>query len=147
MVHKMVVSSFSEGDTLIMTWKSRFFLKKLTLLNYDNWVHVLICIYSFIYLAGLHSMQDLSSLTRDQTRSLCSGSMESQPLDHQGSVRRLDCMLDYQSSKILARMLCAFPPAAPCTTRGLRDTHADALPHVQPQSHPPHPDSLKNKCP
>ena len=33
MVHKMVVSSFSEADTLIMTWKSRFFLKKINLIK------------------------------------------------------------------------------------------------------------------
>lgn len=31
------------------------------------------------------SMQDLSSLTKDQTRTLCSDSMEFWPLDHQGS--------------------------------------------------------------
>ena len=30
-------------------------------------------------------MGDLSSLTRDQTRAPCSGSLESQPLDRQGS--------------------------------------------------------------
>ena len=31
------------------------------------------------------SMQDLSSLTRNQTHFPCSGSMESELLDHQGS--------------------------------------------------------------
>ena len=31
--------------------------------------------------------EGLSSLTRDQTQALCIGSMESQPLDHQGSPR------------------------------------------------------------
>ena len=31
------------------------------------------------------SMQDLSSLTRDQTHAPCSGSAKSSPLDHQGS--------------------------------------------------------------
>ena len=31
-------------------------------------------------------MQDLSSPTRDRTLTLCIGSAESQPLDHQGSV-------------------------------------------------------------
>ena len=40
--------------------------------------------YLFIYLAAPHSMQDPSSLTRDQTRFPCSGSVESQPLEHQG---------------------------------------------------------------
>ena len=40
--------------------------------------------YTYI-LATLWSMLDLSSLTRDQTLVLCFGSLESSPLDHQGS--------------------------------------------------------------
>ena len=44
-------------------------------------------IFIFIYLAVLCGMQNLSFLTRDQTRALWSGSVESQPLDHQGSPR------------------------------------------------------------
>ena len=36
-------------------------------------------------LTALHSKWDLSSSTRDQTHAPCSGSMESQPLDHQRS--------------------------------------------------------------
>ena len=39
----------------------------------------------FFFLAAPHSMQDLSSPTKDQTSTPCSGSAESQPLDQQGS--------------------------------------------------------------
>ena len=39
----------------------------------------------FCFLTLLRGMQDLSSLTRDQTHAPCSGSVESQPLDHQGN--------------------------------------------------------------
>ena len=38
----------------------------------------------FLFLAALLDMLDLSSLTKDQTCTLCVGSVESQPLDHQG---------------------------------------------------------------
>ena len=44
---------------------------------------VYIYMYVCIYIAMLHDMQDLSSPTRDQTHTACSGSTESQPLDHQ----------------------------------------------------------------
>ena len=37
----------------------------------------------FIFLAIFHSLQDLSSLTRDQTLAQGNGSTESYPLDHQ----------------------------------------------------------------
>ena len=40
---------------------------------------------SFFLFAALQGMQDLSSLTRDQTCAPCSGSVESQPLNHQGN--------------------------------------------------------------
>ena len=51
----------------------------------DNREHIIvlcstvILFYLFIYFGGamLHSMWDLSSPTRDQTRAPCSGSMES----------------------------------------------------------------------
>ena len=39
----------------------------------------------FFFLAVLHSMWDLSSLTRDQTCTLCIRGTKSQPLDCQGS--------------------------------------------------------------
>ena len=39
------------------------------------------------FLAVPHGLRDLSSPTKDQTQAPCSGSMESQPLDHQGSPR------------------------------------------------------------
>ena len=42
----------------------------------------------FILGTMLHDMWDLSSLTRDQTYAPCSGSMESSPLNHQGSPRK-----------------------------------------------------------
>ena len=38
-----------------------------------------------LILTALHGMQNLNSLTRDGTRAPCSGSVESQPLDHQGT--------------------------------------------------------------
>ena len=38
-----------------------------------------------LFLAALHGMWDLSSLTRDRTCAPCIGSAESQLLDHQGS--------------------------------------------------------------
>ena len=37
------------------------------------------------YFAALHSMHDLCSLTRDQTRAPCMGSAKSLPLGHRGS--------------------------------------------------------------
>ena len=39
----------------------------------------------FFFFATLHSMWDLSSLTRDWTRAPCTGSAESEPLDRPGS--------------------------------------------------------------
>ena len=41
------------------------------------------------FLAILHGLQDLSSLTRDRTHALSSENMESQPLDCQGIPRNL----------------------------------------------------------
>ena len=41
--------------------------------------------FSPLFLAMPHGMWDLSSLTRDWTRATCSGSLESKPLDCQGS--------------------------------------------------------------
>ena len=47
------------------------------------------CLYIYLYMRGFFghatSMWDLTSLTRDWTRSPCSGSVESLPLDCQGS--------------------------------------------------------------
>ena len=43
----------------------------------------------FFVVVGHAVMWDPSSLSRDQTRAPCSGSAESQPLDHQGSPRNL----------------------------------------------------------
>ena len=37
------------------------------------------------FLAAHYGMRDPSSPTRDWTHALCSGSMDAQPLDHQGS--------------------------------------------------------------
>ena len=45
----------------------------------------------FFFLAELHGIWNLSSLTRDQTHTPCSGSIESKPLDHQGSPWRDLC--------------------------------------------------------
>ena len=39
---------------------------------------------NFFFLAALLGLQNLSSQTRDQTQTSRSGTMESQPLDHQG---------------------------------------------------------------
>ena len=41
--------------------------------------------FVFFFSATLHSMQDLSSLTRDRTHTPCIDSVESQALDHQRS--------------------------------------------------------------
>ena len=49
-------------------------------------VHCLERIYFLIFLAELRGTEDLSSATRDGTRALCSGSSDSYPLDHQGSL-------------------------------------------------------------
>ena len=46
-------------------------------------VHVVVSEDFFFFFC--HGMQNLSSGTRDRTHELCSGSMESQLLDHQGS--------------------------------------------------------------
>ena len=43
------------------------------------------CLCIFFFLALTCNMQNLSSLTRDWTCAPCGGSVESQPLDHQGS--------------------------------------------------------------
>ena len=43
------------------------------------------CLCLFFFLALTCNMQNLSSLTRDWTCAPCGGSIESQPLDHQGS--------------------------------------------------------------
>ena len=62
----------------------------------QSFVHTCVCIYIYVhkhiyiyiyifFLAAPHSMQDLSSPTKDQTSTPCSGSAESQPLDQQGS--------------------------------------------------------------
>ena len=41
--------------------------------------------FIYLFLATPHDMWDLSSPARDQTHAPCNGSMESQPLDLQGS--------------------------------------------------------------
>ena len=46
-------------------------------------------VFFFFFLAMPWGMWDLSFLTRDRTHVPCSGSMEYQPLDHQGSSQRL----------------------------------------------------------
>ena len=48
----------------------------------------------------LCGMRDLSSLTRYQTRSPCTESTESWPLDHQGSSRNVPCWLTPVSNKL-----------------------------------------------
>ena len=40
---------------------------------------------TLLVLAAHYGMRDPSSPTRDWTHALCSGSMDAQPLDHQGS--------------------------------------------------------------
>ena len=46
-----------------------------------------VCLFLFIYY--YFWLRHVASLTRDQTRALCSGSAESQPLNHQGIPRVL----------------------------------------------------------
>ena len=67
---------------LLMKNLFSFFLKKV------------LFIYLFI-LATLHSMQDLSSQTRDITCAPCNESEESQPLDHQVSPQSLFLMTQW----------------------------------------------------
>ena len=43
----------------------------------------------FVFLAKPRGLWDLSSPTRDQTYTPCSGTIQSNPLDHQGSPRNL----------------------------------------------------------
>ena len=45
-----------------------------------NFIYLFIC----LFLASLHGMQDLSSLTRDRTHATCSGSAGSLPLECRG---------------------------------------------------------------
>ena len=42
-------------------------------------------LFNFFFLAAPHGMWDPSSPTRDLTRASCLGSVESYPVDHQGS--------------------------------------------------------------
>ena len=52
-----------------------------------NFLKYLAIIYGFVYfLAAPCSVWDLSSPTRNQTQAPCTGSTESSPLDHQGSL-------------------------------------------------------------
>ena len=46
---------------------------------------VFVCLFFVFILATPRGMWDLSFPTRDETRTPCTGSMESWPLDHQGS--------------------------------------------------------------
>ena len=52
-------------------------------------------LFHFLFLAALCGIWDLRSRTRDGILAPCSGSMESQPLDHQGS---LQCLLSRTST-------------------------------------------------
>ena len=68
----------------------------LTLLTTRHEGHVAPCprqhfvsLICFFFLVTLHSMKDLSSLTREWTCAPCIGSKESQPLDHHGSLSRV----------------------------------------------------------
>ena len=47
--------------------------------------HLNYSFYLFFYLVTLYGTRDLRSPTRDRTHAPCTGSMESQPLEHQGS--------------------------------------------------------------
>ena len=54
--------------------------------NWEEWANSSwVCFFCFFFSATLHSMQDLSSLTRDRTHTPCIDSAESQALDHQRS--------------------------------------------------------------
>ena len=50
-------------------------------------INIIMSLFFFFFSAGLNRMQDLSFPTRYWTCTLCSGSAEFKPLDHQGSRR------------------------------------------------------------
>ena len=55
---------------------------KLWLVIYSQW-ELISFVWVGVFLAAQQGMQDLTSLTRDQTHAPCSGSSDSWPLDHQ----------------------------------------------------------------
>ena len=68
-------------------------------------------------------MQDLSSRTRDRTWAPCIGSVESYPLDHQGSPRRffffkIIYLLIYLVLAVLG-LYCCVQAFSSCSERGL----------------------------
>ena len=63
--------------------RNSFFNSSLSFLK--STVELGICIFIFIILAALLAMWNLVSPTKNQTCTLCSGSTESEPQDHQGS--------------------------------------------------------------
>ena len=50
-----------------------------------DYVHLFFCPLFFFFLVALCGRQDLSSPARSHTYALCSGTVKSKPLDHQGS--------------------------------------------------------------
>ena len=64
-----------------------FLLKGFILGFALSWVYRGVCFF-FFFLAVQPGTWDLSSSTRDWTRTPCLGSTESEPLDHQGSLYR-----------------------------------------------------------
>ena len=84
---------------------------------------LLLFFMSFFFLAAHHGMRDLSSPTRDQTCTPCSGSMESSPLDHPGSPRYtffLNKFIYFIYLLLAALVLCCCARAfSSCGERGL----------------------------
>ena len=62
--------------------------------NIYNYYYRLLLKPDLFFLATPHGMWDLSSPTRGQTHAPCTGSMESQPLDHQGSPLKPDLQVN-----------------------------------------------------
>lgn len=61
--------------------------------------------FFFFFLTTSHHMQDLISMTRDQTRTPCSESSKCQPLDHRGSPPVSFCMQVEASFKMCIHYL------------------------------------------
>ena len=87
----------------------------------NNYLLIYICIY-LIFLIMLHGMKSLSSLIRDWTCVPCSGSLESQPLDHQGSLSLVvflfwgckRCLYSRNTSPFSDRIYRYFLPSVAC---------------------------------
>ena len=92
----LVMQYAMSSRTLMVVKKNFFFLPEFCLFSPEIISSCLLVLVSAFYvqdpnlvkflfiLATPHSVWDLSSQTTDETHTLCSGSVESEPLDRQG---------------------------------------------------------------